>query len=168
MSSWRMNVKWYLKCFIYWMWSDIWNVSYIELRRTGIARSRVQTPLKSWLFQASIRNCLNCVHNCEDHSLLDFKIYYFFRFNKQINCLFATWYLIIPASFLRAHDFFLCKFLVLEVEWFSLKNWTSKQTHDNCYRALTGDRTVYWSTVKNTTWFKNNGNKGVEETKKPY
>ena len=30
--------------------------------------------LKSWLFQASIRNCLNCVHNCDDHSLLDFKI----------------------------------------------------------------------------------------------
>ena len=22
---------------------------------------------------ASIRNCLNCVHNCDDHSLLDFK-----------------------------------------------------------------------------------------------
>ena len=31
-------------------------------------------PLKSWLFQASIRNCLNCIHNCDDHSLLDFKI----------------------------------------------------------------------------------------------
>ena len=29
---------------------------------------------KSWLFQVSIRNCLNCVHNCDDHSLLDFKI----------------------------------------------------------------------------------------------
>ena len=38
---------------------------------TGIARSRVQTPLKSWLFKASMRNCLNCVHNCDDHSLLD-------------------------------------------------------------------------------------------------
>ena len=32
-------------------------------------RSRVQTPLKSWLFQASLRNCLNCVHNCDDSSL---------------------------------------------------------------------------------------------------
>ena len=31
----------------------------------------VQTPLKSWLFQASLRNCLNCVHNCDDHGLLD-------------------------------------------------------------------------------------------------
>ena len=38
---------------------------------TGIARSRVQTPLKSWLFQASIRNWLNCVHNWDDHGLLD-------------------------------------------------------------------------------------------------
>ena len=26
-------------------------------RRSGIARSRVQTPLKSWIFQASLRNC---------------------------------------------------------------------------------------------------------------
>ena len=31
----------------------------------------VRTPLKSWLFQASIRNCLNCVHKCDDHSLLE-------------------------------------------------------------------------------------------------
>ena len=29
---------------------------------------------KKKLFQASIRNCLNCVHNCDDHSSLDFKI----------------------------------------------------------------------------------------------
>jgi len=28
----------------------------------------------SRLFQASIRNCLNCVHNCDDHSSLDFNI----------------------------------------------------------------------------------------------
>ena len=25
------------------------------------------------IFQASIRNCLNCVHNCDDYGLLDFK-----------------------------------------------------------------------------------------------
>ena len=35
----------------------------------------VQTPLKSWLFQVPLHNCLNCVHNCDDHSLLDFKIH---------------------------------------------------------------------------------------------
>ena len=29
---------------------------------------------KSGLFQASIRNCLNCVHNCDDLSSLDFKL----------------------------------------------------------------------------------------------
>ena len=35
--------------------------------RTGIARSRIQTPLKSWsFFQASLYNCINCVH-CDDH-----------------------------------------------------------------------------------------------------
>ena len=48
-------------------------LSWLE-RRTGIARSRVQTPLKSWIFQASLRNCKNCVHNCEDHSLIWFYI----------------------------------------------------------------------------------------------
>ena len=38
-----------MKCFIYWT-----------------------AELKS-LFQASIRNCLNCVYNCDDHSSLDKK-----------------------------------------------------------------------------------------------
>ena len=88
MSPWGMDVKWYMKCFIYWtadlksskLWSSqLWTqfkqyrcdaLTNLE-RRTGFARSRVQTPLKSWLFQASLRNCLNCVHNCDDHSLLD-------------------------------------------------------------------------------------------------
>ena len=40
-------------------------------RRTGIARSRVQTPLTNLIFSGFyIRNCINCVHNCEDHTLL--------------------------------------------------------------------------------------------------
>ena len=38
-------------------WSDIWNTSY--------ASYTSYTPLKSWIFQASIRNCKNCVHNCD-------------------------------------------------------------------------------------------------------
>ena len=42
MSPWRMDVKWYMKCFIY------------------------------WTAEASLRNCLNCVHHCDDHSSLDF------------------------------------------------------------------------------------------------
>ena len=46
-------------------------LSWLE-RRTGIARSRAQTPLKSWIFQASLRNCKNCAHNCEDHSFTCF------------------------------------------------------------------------------------------------
>ena len=52
------------------IWTHNWpapNVSgfiaQLVEHRTGIARSRVQTPLKSWIFffQASLRNCLNCV-----------------------------------------------------------------------------------------------------------
>ena len=67
MSPWRMDVKWYMKCFIYW--THKWPAPNVS----GFIAQLVQTPLKSWLFQVSIRNCLNCVHNCDDHSLLDFK-----------------------------------------------------------------------------------------------
>ena len=35
------------------------------------------------LFQASIRNCLNCVHNCDDHSLLDWKLLRYNYLNKK-------------------------------------------------------------------------------------
>ena len=48
-------------------------LSWLE-RRTGVAGSRVQTPLKSWVFQTSLRNCKNCVHNCEDHTFTWFHI----------------------------------------------------------------------------------------------
>ena len=56
------------------IWTHNWpapNVSgfiaQLAEHRTGIARSRVQTPLKSWIFfQASLRNYANCVH-CDDH-----------------------------------------------------------------------------------------------------
>jgi len=46
--------------------------SWLE-RRTRIARSRAQTPFKSRPPQASTRNCPNCVHNCDDHSLFEYK-----------------------------------------------------------------------------------------------
>ena len=42
-------------------------IAQLVEHHTGIARSRVQTPLKSWIFfQASLCNCINCVH-CDDH-----------------------------------------------------------------------------------------------------
>ena len=46
--------------------------------RTIILSSQLWTQFKqllieAWLCQASISNCLNCVNNCDDHSLLDFK-----------------------------------------------------------------------------------------------
>ena len=43
-------------------------------RFTGIAKSRVQTPLKSWIFQASLSSFKNCVYNCLDHSFTWFLI----------------------------------------------------------------------------------------------
>ena len=43
-------------------------IAQLVEHRTDIARSRVQAPLKSWIFffQASLRNCINCVH-CDEH-----------------------------------------------------------------------------------------------------
>ena len=47
-------------------------LSWLE-RHTGIARSWVQIPLKSWFFFSGfLRNCINCVQNCKDHSSFDF------------------------------------------------------------------------------------------------
>ena len=56
------------------IWTHNWpapNVSafiaQLVEHHTGIARSRIQTPLKSWIFfRPSLRNCINCVH-CDDH-----------------------------------------------------------------------------------------------------
>ena len=61
-------------------WSSQW-MPFMQLRKEAwknfrtstesiapvIVRSRVQTPLKSWIFfQASLRNCINCFHR-DDH-----------------------------------------------------------------------------------------------------
>ena len=125
------------------LWSDIWNVSYVELRiwnqvshdhrsyernlsncvekpekvrtSTGfepmtsqyrcdaltnwamkpltlgaghlwvlMSPGRIQTPLKSWLFQASLRNCLNCVHNCDDFkSAVQYMQHFIYHFTGE-------------------------------------------------------------------------------------
>ena len=94
-------MKWYMKWIIYelriWnqvkLWSSQLWTQFLQLRKEAWkihnfndprsyernfwvmnAISRVQTPLKSWIFQASLRNCKNCVHNCEYHSFTWFHI----------------------------------------------------------------------------------------------
>ena len=56
-------------------------LSWLE-RCTGIMRSQVQTLLKSWIFQSSLSNCKNCVHNCEDHSFTCLSFIKSFHSNK--------------------------------------------------------------------------------------
>ena len=53
-----------MKCFIYWT---------ADLKSSKPWSSQLWTQFKQLqsLFQASTRNCLNCVHNCDDHGLLD-------------------------------------------------------------------------------------------------
>ena len=66
-----------MKCFIYWtadlksskLWS--WQL-WMQFRQLRIEAWKSQDFNGVWTL-ASIRNCLNCVHNCDDHTLLDFK-----------------------------------------------------------------------------------------------
>ena len=69
-----------------------------------IARSRVQTPLKSWLFQASVHNCLNCIQNCDDHGLVDFKpaVHYMKHFIYHLIMCWKNWQPV--ANFMRTLD----------------------------------------------------------------
>ena len=62
---------------------------------TADLKSRVQTPLKSWLFQASLRNCLNCIHYCNDHSSLDRNNIAIFPSCKEIKRLEAKTEIIV-------------------------------------------------------------------------
>ena len=75
----------------------------IPVRRSnqmGIARSRVQTPLKSWIFQASLRNWENCVHNCEDHSFIWFHIRSSYNYDP-FHVSFHRWF--IPHGNIGTH-----------------------------------------------------------------
>ena len=69
-------MKLYMKWTTYWAVgmksSKLWSSQLWTQFDSGIASSQVQTPLKSWNFQPSLRNCKNYVHNCEDHSLLEY------------------------------------------------------------------------------------------------
>ena len=82
---------------LFCVWSDyIWNVSYIELqilKSSKLWSSQLWTQFKQLHIEAwksqdfnvevltsfrllRICNCLNCVHNCDDHSLLGYFMYY--------------------------------------------------------------------------------------------
>jgi len=107
-------VKWYMKCFIY--------------------------MLKSLLFQASIRNCLNCVHNCNDHSSLD----YFFLITSVVfggkELIFATTFSFLTLLWLQIHTqkvVLTCNFLMKTDIWLN----TSMK---NKYTAGLGKLFVVW------------------------
>ena len=75
------HVKWYMKCFIYWtvdfkssqIWSSQLWTQFKQLRKPEKVRtstgSRVH-PVEVLTF-SGFRNCLDCVHNCDDHSWLE-------------------------------------------------------------------------------------------------
>mgnify|MGYP000444687548 CR=1 FL=1 len=53
-------------------------------------------PVEVLTFSAFLRNCLNCVHNCDDHTLLDFKSavqcmkYFIYHFTSILHGLIRT------------------------------------------------------------------------------
>ena len=98
-------MKWYMKWIIYelriWnqvkLWSSQLWAQFLQLRREAWKIqdfNRVWTLLKSWLFQASLRNCKNCAHNCEDHS---------FTWLLLLLHIFLS-YILEPASVLIARE----------------------------------------------------------------
>ena len=84
--------------------------------------------LKSWLFQASLRNCLNCVQNCYDHSLLDLT-------NPQFN----VWII----SYITSHSFLTAGSL----EPTNDQLLTSVGSHSHLVRALHQYREVTGSNL---------------------
>ena len=72
---------------------------------------RVQTPLKSWTFQASPRNCKNCVHNCEDHSFTWFHIrssyMIHFIYHSTFSFPFLSWWVTLSTTTMRSSNAFI-------------------------------------------------------------
>ena len=86
--------QWILFLQKYVMWSDIWNVSYIELRswnqvsynHCSYEHNFKQLRTEAWkrLFQASV---CNCVRNCDDHSLLEKYVILVLILNHQVQTI---------------------------------------------------------------------------------
>ena len=70
-------------------------IAQLVERRTGIREVTGSSPVEVLnFFQASLRNCKNCDHNCEDHSSFDFisalhMIYFICIIQKQ-KCSLST------------------------------------------------------------------------------
>ena len=72
-------MKWYMKCFIYWSV----DVKSSKLRSSQLRTQFQQLRIEAWksqyfngvevlTFSGLYTQLLNCVHNCDDHSLLNF------------------------------------------------------------------------------------------------
>ena len=85
-------------------------------------RNGVTTKLKSWLFQASTRNCLNCVHNCDDHSSLDF--------NSAVQYMKHFIYHFTKFSLLKWAFFSRC--ILLRIQKMSQMKWRSDHRSCDC------------------------------------
>ena len=79
------------------MWLDLTFSSQWLKNSSKLWSSQLWTQFKQLRIEAwkstSIRNCLNCVHYCDDHSSLDFKSAV--QYKKHFICLFKTFISVI-------------------------------------------------------------------------
>ena len=116
----------------------------------------LQTPLKSWLFQASVRNCLNCVQNCDDHGLLDYN--YYCKQNQQ-SCISIKNACLIWVCFVQSyHD--ACNGLLNSTTWcfFTIVRlyWATVFISKSCSlmspKETSSPRGLCWSSRFSCTW----------------
>ena len=97
----RCSTNWAKKPLTHFFHGNIWThnwpapnvsgfIAQLVEHHTGITRSWVQTPLKSWIFfQASLRNCINCVH-CDDHFFISFPQFIYDLFHISLTFISFT------------------------------------------------------------------------------
>ena len=77
-----------------------WSLSSVGWNVAPVSRGHGFKPRSTWSPEVSgfcVRNCVNCVHNCEDHSLLDFTSA--FQYMKYFIYNFSC----IPHGLIRTH-----------------------------------------------------------------
>ena len=97
------------------------------------ARSRVQTPLKSWIiFQAFLRNCINCVH----------WDYHFFIFDSLLRCLILG----ILVLLFRCFFFPTCLYNNLSINEDLVKQLLLHVLIIDCWQTIEGYQTSFHNT----------------------
>ena len=136
MSPWRMDVKWYMKCIELRIWNQVSHdqiksaVQYMKhfiYHFTSILHGLIRTH-KLLTFQASVRNCLNCVQKLRWSRLTWFQIrssiYETFHISLHIGQVSTNYWQSIGA-------------VAVKYQW--TKSYISWHTSQSIYHRLSND-----------------------------